>query len=255
MLNTNIRGAQTGSFIIPANGRIEINSAGEFVRCLEASDIFYVSINNSGSEMYFTAGIEWTTPALETYQTLVLINKTAAPITVIMAWGFGEYKDGRLTASGNLTVVNAPADKLDVDDADTQTALAALQAQTTAEFLALTNLLKNDQLKRSSLTPLGASAAGCNNVASATLVTPAANANGLIIRNYTVYTASGVGALFADTAAPATAYDVTKRCLANNAGLGAVSGKDIYVPAGIGLYSASSAASTGTGCTLTYELL
>ena len=176
------RGAQSSTFVIGAGDRVPVMGQAQFVRCLEANGPFYVSVNN-GQEMYFASGIQYTAPGLEDFQEYALINKSGAPVTVTMAWGFGELTDNRLTATGNLSVINAPATKLDVDDADTQTALASILA-----------MLQNDELQRKPLTTLqGATLVSVLN-ATTTVVTAGANVNGVIIRSINLFSGSNVTA-------------------------------------------------------------
>lgn len=186
-----IRGSQTADFTIPAGGRLPIGSQGQYVRCLAASGPFYISING-GSELFFASGIQWRADGLETYTQFDLINKSGAPVTVTIAWGFGEYTDGRLTATGNLTVVNAPASVLKVDDDESQTLLTTINTN----IGDIESLLQNDRLKRTPLTTLlGATRATYNNV-SPTIVSGAANVNGVIIRFLHLGSTSAVNTSF-----------------------------------------------------------
>lgn len=114
MTNTILRGASVKVFTIPAMDRIELNGPGEFIACLEATDKIHVSLNNGG-EFIFGSGQYYRCPDLMQYQLIGIENRTAAPIVITFAWGSGEYQDRRLTATGNLQVVNPAGQNLDVE--------------------------------------------------------------------------------------------------------------------------------------------
>lgn len=237
-----IRGSQTADWTIPAGGRIPIGSQGQYVRCLEASGPFYISING-GSDLFFASGIQWRADGLETFSEFHLINKSGAPVTVTLAWGFGEYTDGRLTATGNLTVVNAPASVLKVDDDESQVHLAAINGN----IADIEALLINDRLKRSPLTTLqGATLVSVLN-ATTTVVTAGANVNGVIIRSINLFSGSNV-----------TAYlqiGATKLLQTGYASGAAVNcdRENIFVPAGNQIII--SGGNTSSGGNMAYEVL
>ncbi len=101
----NIRGAQTSDFTIPAGSRIDIPTAGEFVRCLASTAAFKLQVNG-GPVMYMQAGIQWRSEALTQYEQFSLINESGAAITVTMAWGYGEVSDNRLALPGSLVITS-----------------------------------------------------------------------------------------------------------------------------------------------------
>ncbi len=165
-----MRGAQSSQFVIPANDRITIQGQGQFIRCLEANGVFTVSVSH-GQEMYFQSGISYTSPDFEDYTEFAMINRTGVPVTVIIAWGFGTVTDNRLTATGNLFVINAPATTLKVDDDETQVQLVNIQ-----------NQQANRSAKRTPLTDLTNTSRFRVSGATTTVLTAAANVNGAIIR-------------------------------------------------------------------------
>jgi hypothetical protein len=69
-----------------------------------------------------------------------------------------------------------------------------------------------------------------------TLVTPAANVNGLVIRSAGIVMSGGSCSLFADTAAPSSAGDTAKRALLGARSTSALLPYQVYVPPGYGLY-------------------
>lgn len=237
-----IRGSQTADFTIPAGGRLPVGSQGQYVRCLAASGPFYISING-GSELFFASGIQWRADGLETYSQFDLINKSGAPVTVTIAWGFGEYTDGRLTATGNLTVVNAPATVLKVDDDESQVQLSAIATKITD----LETLLKNDRLQRNALTTLqGATLVSVIN-ATTTVVSAAANVNGVIIRSINLFSGSNVTAYLqiGATKLLQTAYSSGAACNCDR--------ENIFVPAGNQIII--SGGNTTSGGNMAYEVL
>src|SRR5690606_32960078 len=102
----NIRGAQTSEFTIPAGTRKDVMTEGEFIRCLSSTAPFSLSVSG-GSEMFFDGGIEYETASLETYEGFSIVNNSGVSITVVMAWGFGGFKDSRLSVNKTLNVVDA----------------------------------------------------------------------------------------------------------------------------------------------------
>ncbi|PZO86533.1 MAG: hypothetical protein DI626_06250, partial [Micavibrio aeruginosavorus] len=172
----NIRGAQSSKYTIPAGGSIDIGATGEFVRCLEASAQFKLSVN-AASAFYFDRGLQYTTRSPDTFDQLTLINETAADITVVMVWGFGEVHDSRLSiVGGNLSVQNVAGQKLNVTDTDTQAALAAVKVAADQIKAAL----QGDKTLRQGLTDTRTATRGqvLNSGGNVTFVSAAANVNG-----------------------------------------------------------------------------
>ena len=120
-------------------------------------------------------------------------------------------------------------------------------------------LLKNDTDQRAPLSVLGGYVVGASNTTAVqTLISPGVNTNGLIIRGIQIVANSTTThSVYADTSAPASATDVTKRRLATVRDARFYnSNQPIYIPAGIGIYSvATSATGTGTNITIEYDLL
>jgi hypothetical protein len=104
------------------------------------------------------------------------------------------------------------------------------------------------QSQNMAYTPQGASFYGVAPVPSSAqqIVAPAANVNGVVIRLATLKTASGQIALFADTSAPSGPLDVTKRaiCSIDNSGYLTQWIRDVFIPAGRGLWVVGNNGST-----------
>lgn len=77
------------------------------------------------------------------------------------------------------------------------------------------------------------------------LLVPASNTNGAIIRTIFGYPpgSTNVFAVYCDTAGPASATDATKNCVFNGANTFVIPPPlPIYIPSGIGIYAISNAA-------------
>lgn len=109
----------------------------------------------------------------------------------------------------------------------------------------------NGYQRRGGTTYGGASAGSV----STTVVAPATNSNGLILRTLSVDAVAGHFALFADTAAPSSVSDTTKNKLLhvlNGTYLVTPQFPHLYLPAGLGLYFYAGAAGVNFWCS--YDL-
>lgn len=101
-----LRGAETTPITIPANGQISMAATGEFVRCIESDANFEISFN-SGPKVFMASGIARRTFKNEEFSSFELYNTTGSPIDVVLAWGYGDLEDGRLTVTGALNIAQA----------------------------------------------------------------------------------------------------------------------------------------------------
>ncbi len=102
-MGLSIRGAQTGQFTVLAGQMLEIGATGDFVRCLESTATFEISLN-SGSRLYFSSGIEYKTSGTDEFTSIQIFNVGGSPLTVTLGWGYGELNDNRLTATAALNI-------------------------------------------------------------------------------------------------------------------------------------------------------
>lgn len=167
-----------------------------------------------------------------------LYNIGATDMTITIAMGIGDISDSRLNVSGEVQVKNVTGGTLKTDDDETQAKLDTLiTAVGDAQF-----------------TTIGANSfAAIGNSAVQTVLSPASNTNGAILRTLSMSGQTSSSAFFADTSAPSGYADYTKRGIAHIFGGGSFDTKDIYLPAGVGMYFACQ--NTGTVCRVTYDLL
>ena len=84
-----------------------------------------------------------------------------------------------------------------------------------------------------------------NSVAVQTIIAPAANQNGVILRLASMGVSNGTAALYADTAAPVSVVDATKRTVrrvTKSADWDHAHLRELYLPPATGLYYVSNAA-------------
>lgn len=230
---SSLRGAQTGNFVIPANGSFEVPVVGEFVRCLSATDDFILSLNDD-AEIYFDAGIEYRLDAPQELSKFRLINRSGAAINVLMAWGFGELRDGRFSLNGsvNSNIINTPT-----------VTVGNVSALTDP----ITNLLKNDEQQRTPLTTLaGASYASADNAIN-NVVTSGANVNGIILRFF------GVAANGSGNARVEVGGNIMLMSYAQSNTSDSKVEKDVFIPAGQSLTLVSTV--VGNKAWAFYEVL
>jgi hypothetical protein len=221
MMETKVTRYQSYSGTIASGDTFVINRQGRSVTCLSASDDLEIVIDD-GSRSFFTAGISMEFD--DAFAKVQLHNPTAGPVTFLIATAMGKVDDNRLTASGEIKVLDPGAGGESFAD------VIASQA-------AILAMMQNAQDQRAGVTDLTNcqffEAAG----ATITALTAAANTNGAIIRYVSAEAGNGSGsALRLDG-------NVLVGCTLAGSGLsGALNGKDFYVPAGveIELYSASS---------------
>lgn len=250
----NIRGALSSKYTVPAGQSMPVQVAGEFVRCLEASEKFKLSISG-GAAVYFDSGIQWTARSPEQFDEFIIINESANPLTVVMAWGYGEFVDNRLAVSGTIRVDNVSGDKLDVEDYYTKTFLPDIKNY--ADWTYNNSQALVQQADESSAywksrnfspkTPLtNASFASVNN-ATTTIVTAGANVNGVIIRHAALSSESSSGG----ATLKVNGNDLL-RTTGGTAGLQNQTVRDIYVPPG---WSISATAGAAGYVNVFYEVL
>lgn len=94
-----LKDAETGEFIIPANSMKSLDFTGRFVRCFSTTAELEISFNH-GARAFFDAGIGRKIPEYnEDFKSFQLYNETALDVTVVVGWGFGDIEDNRLVIS------------------------------------------------------------------------------------------------------------------------------------------------------------
>ncbi|MBO6841658.1 hypothetical protein [Thalassospira sp.] len=218
-METKITRYQSYSGTIAAGDTFVINRKGRSVTCLSASDDLEIVIDD-GSRSFFTAGISMEFD--EPFAKVQLHNPTASPVTFLIATAMGKVDDNRLTASGNIKVLDPGAGSESFADV-------------IAEIALVRALMQNDEDKRKGLSSLGASAAKINAGATATwvqLINPASNTSGIIVRSASVANVGSVNHLVIDTASPSGSEIEIATGRASD-----IRREDFFLPSGYGLYA------------------
>lgn len=171
--------------IIPA-GQMGVIPGGNFIYCISASHADFEIQPMGGEKAAFHIGAEESfSTAPEEFR---VWNNGADLVAKFRIKNDGEYRDNRLTLNGNINanVLNFPATFSD----------------------GLT------EITRHGYGQIGASyASGTGTGVAITVVAPVTNAAGIILRTAHVVASASQISLYADTAAPISATDATKRRL------------------------------------------
>lgn len=183
----------TYPFSIPAGATVPFSITSSRLALIEATDEINV-IFGVGNKTVLFAGLTYGTPQGQAWGQIYLENPTGTTVTGRFIAGNGLIEDRRLTATGNLQVVNPAGQKLDVDDADTQTAIAATNTLLTTIDGVLDNIKSQTDNLSSILSRLGdieTMSTGAIDMTNAsygsainsttTLVTAVANTSGIIV--------------------------------------------------------------------------
>ncbi|MHC8493634.1 hypothetical protein ACTU44_13105 [Thalassospira sp. SM2505] len=230
---------QTWAGTVAAGDTLTIHRRGRSIACIAATQGLELVIND-GSRSKFFAGASLTFD--REFEKIQIYNPNGTAVDFEIWTAMGRVDDNRLTASGNLNV-------LDPVTGDSFAEVIACQA----DILAMMQN-KNDQ--REPVSVVGESFLVATGFTTALeVISPASNVAGVIVRTCYLYPATGEAALFADTAAPSTYNDATKRKF--HAGGGAVGSGDIKLPIfikpGDGLYLIGTDASGRAA--LTWDVL
>ncbi len=233
-------------FTIPAYGKIDVNTSGNRIYCETATAPFNLK---SGNQTFLMK--EKRTYVLKSgLNKFLLENTSAAPITVELYIGNDEIIDntinlaGTVNINGNVPVVNAAGQKLAVDDAVSQAALAAIQtavAQVKTAADQIKAAIQGDKTARQGLTDLRGTSRGSaiNSAGSVLLVSAATNTNGVLIKYAYAYDAAG---LVVDGVTILYGGSVKSVWL-----------RDLIVPAGQAIHM--TAGNGGAGVNVFYEVL
>ncbi|WP_296996328.1 MULTISPECIES: hypothetical protein [unclassified Thalassospira] len=231
-METKITRYQSYSGTIAAGDTFAINRQGRSVTCLSASDDLEIVIDD-GSRSFFTAGISMEFD--EPFSKVQLHNPTAGPVTFLIATAMGKVDDNRLTASGNLKVLDPGAGGESFAD------VIASQADILA-------MMQNDEDQRVGVNSLGQSNFMLNSISTSAsvLIDPSLNTNGAILRWFRGFSnTSSNHAVYIDTAAPSGPDDATKRRIYYTLGIAEhyqLEGLPLGIPSGHGLWVIGSTA-------------
>lgn len=173
---------------VPANSGLDQPVSGSYLKIKTASDDFKIRVNNKST----LAGSSTFEMDETEFNALRFINETGAPITIEYYYGDGKARNNDVSIAGVLAIENNGANKINVDDADTQTKLDSViselqDIETDIEAVktsvdGIDTLLQSDEDQRTALTTLaGASYASVSNSTS-TVVSSGTNTSGIIIR-------------------------------------------------------------------------
>jgi len=200
---------------------------GRSIACIAASTDLEIVIND-GSRSKFFAGMALNFD--RDFEKVQIYNPTGAPATFEITTAMGRVDDNRLTASGDLNVLDP------------------VTGDSFAEILAM---MQNAEDQRKAIGQVGQSFFVGNSISASpiALIDPVSNVNGAILRSFgATSSTSSVLSLYADSSAPANDDDTTKRRLLNLPGTAypnvPVVNLPLLLPAGVGLFVISNGAGT-----------
>lgn len=211
--------------VIAAGESRKISKLGKYITILSNSGADpRIQINGQNGGIV-SSGLSIELPPSENFDKLEFVNESGASITMQIAISNGKIIDSRTVLSGSVGV---KADPLN-------TPLPTVDTQIASLITAINN--------QKDYVTIGANKLSVYNIGGvSTLLTPAANTTGIIIRTcdaYQVGAPYNVARVFADTSAPSSYSDVTKRCILNQIGYpNGVQLQNYKIPSGNGLYLA-----------------
>lgn len=209
---------KTWSGTIPAGGSVKISMSGFYIRFLESDATGLIAVND-GDPGVAVGGLGLSLP--DGFENFRLTNPNGTDWTVTVGVSEGAIEDSRLNVPSGIDV-NIAADP---------------------QGEAILAMMQNADDQKQPLTPLGLSYVTGEYVNGVlTLISPGSNVSGLLLRTVCFEGASSAAALYADTAAPTSVSDYTKRRVASAYGSGTTGRffRDITVEAGQGLYLAAN---------------
>lgn len=199
---------------------------GRSIACIAASTDLEIVIND-GSRSKFFSGMALNFD--RDFEKVQIYNPSGAPATFEITTAMGRVDDNRLTASGNLNVL----------DPVTGDSFAEVIAGN-ADILAM---LQNADAKRAGVNVAGSSffAANSVNTTPLALIDPSSNTNGAILRFLTFTQNTSVGvSFFISSSAPASQTDTSVLRLMFVDGAASLRHQfavaPLFIPAGFGLY-------------------
>ena len=164
---------------------------GNFVSVKSADQAFTLRLDDE-NEYDASVNRKFRLAESDSFKKVEVINDSGSDLTFQIEIGFGDVDTNDIAINAAVGVKNAdaPNDKLAVDDADTQAAIAALQTE--VEVVKTSNsamlaAIQGDDTARQALTDLSnCDYAQATSVMSIIVVTSAANVNGIMLRFATV---------------------------------------------------------------------
>ena len=235
-----------GAITIADGDIYPIYVGGNFVSIKSADQAFTLRLDDR-NEYDASVNRKFRLAESDSFKKVEVINDSGSDLTFQIEIGFGDVDTNDIAINAAVGVKNAdaPNDKLAVEDADTQSAIAALQTEveavetSTAEILAA---IQGDDTAREGLTDLSNCDYAEVTSTVSTIVTSAANVNGIIIRLATV-SAWGTGSGYLTIGGKRILY---------GRGNNTPEIRNVKLPAGEELASTSNA---GTFVRVFYEIL
>jgi len=170
---------------------------GNFVSIKSADQDFTLRLDDE-NEYDASVNRKFRLDESDSFKKVEVINDSGNDLTFQIEIGFGDVDTNDIAINAAVGVKNAdaPNDKLAVDDADTQAAIAAVQTEVEAVKTSNAAMLAAIQGNDTAIAPLTdftntsyATASGT----SVVLATAAANVNGVIIRSLIIIGTTGLG--------------------------------------------------------------
>ena len=218
-----VKGSRAYPLKIGAGLETTLNVGGEFFYVLECDQAdFLMAMDESGLDFTKLRTYKRVEQGAQ-YDSLRIFNPNASDLNLKIIAGFGEYGDDEVKIGGAITV----------------TSITNPVALSTATFPdGLTEITRKGHGQAGASFAQAAFTAGVT-----TIVAPAANTNGIVLRVASFYCATHEAAIYTDTAAPSGWNDVTKQRLFVLSSAQGHEVRDIFIPAGDGLYVAMSGTS------------
>lgn len=229
---------------VPAGGQVEFDCFGSRIIQCDAASLPYFEVQvDGGVNIPFKTGRKYTHDAGQTFARVTVQNTDAVnPLAVNLLVGSGNLDDNAVYVDTIQQIVQT----VNVADAN---GLAAINA--------LATLMQNANNKRNALTPLGQYFAVADGLAAAvtTMVAPASNVNGLILRTASMLSTSNRSALYAAPTAPPDANDLTRHAIMFGWSSAYTLDQQLLIPAGNGIYFARGGSSANYAASISYDLL
>lgn len=234
-----------GAMTIANGATYEINlgkNSANFLRVSQANASFRIRIDDT-YEISVSAGKKFNTLP-DKFGRIEVINDSGGNLTFLLEIGTGDITSDEVVLSGTSNVADAAVlAAVQALDTNMQAALEEVEV----EINDVMTLMQNDELLRNPLTTLsGATIANVVN-ATTTIVTGAANVNGVIIRFANIYGGSNVTAYLQIGAVRLINIGYTA------GGCDSQTIRDVFVPAGNQIII--SGGNTTSGGNIAYEVL
>ena len=179
-----------GAITIADGDIYPLNVGGNFVSIKSADQDFTLRLDDE-NEYDASVNRKFRLDESDSFKKVEVVNDSGSDLTFQIEIGFGDVDTNDIAINAAVGVKNAdaPNDKLAVDDADTQAAIAALQTE--VEVVKTSNsamlaAIQGDDTARQALTDLSNCDYAQVTSTVSTIVTSAANVNGIMLRLATV---------------------------------------------------------------------